>query len=100
MAIRVIANPTWLPAGGDDGPGQVRVLVSATERRLDGDLDPLDDYPDQTEGGLVNITSSVGLSTSDTELLIEHLTAYAHYTRKLETQITNPGDTTGNGRKK
>ncbi|MGH8920149.1 MAG: hypothetical protein ACRD0H_17755, partial [Actinomycetes bacterium] len=61
---------------GEDTTGQVGVLASITERRLTEDLDPLGEGSGAAPGyGLVDITSSAGLTVEELERLVPHLQA-------------------------
>ncbi|MGH3940321.1 MAG: hypothetical protein ACRDTG_17145 [Pseudonocardiaceae bacterium] len=61
---------------GQDTTGQIGVLASVTERRLADDLDPLGEGSGAEPGyGLVDITSSVGLTVEEVERLFLHLEA-------------------------
>lgn len=68
---------------GPDGAGELRVLVSVTERRLADDLDPFGEYPGQGVAGLVAITSSVGLDADESLRVFEQLEGYARCVREL-----------------
>ncbi len=59
VALRLVEEPR------EDGSGEVRVLVSVTERRLADDLDPFGESTGEAGSGLADITSSAGLSTED-----------------------------------
>ncbi|MGH3798086.1 MAG: hypothetical protein ACRDR6_30155 [Pseudonocardiaceae bacterium] len=67
----------------ESGTGEVRVLVSVTERRLADDLDPFGEAGDQAGGRLADITSSVDVSAQETGQLFEQLVAFARSAREL-----------------
>lgn len=71
MALRLVEEPR------EDGPGEVRVLVSVTERRLPDDLDPFHDPPGQTGSAPADITSSVGLGPGEAGQVSEQLIVFA-----------------------
>ncbi|MGH3904230.1 MAG: hypothetical protein ACRDTE_08580 [Pseudonocardiaceae bacterium] len=77
VALRLVEEP------GEDGPGDVRVLVSVTERRLADDLDPFGESSGEAGGGLADITSATGLSADDAGRVFEELVAFARCAREL-----------------
>ncbi|MGH3815559.1 MAG: hypothetical protein ACRDUV_24430 [Pseudonocardiaceae bacterium] len=82
VALRLVEEP------GEDGPGEVEVLVSVTERRLADDLDPFDEGTDPSiAAGLADITSSASLSTAETSRMFEELVAFGRCARELSTGV-------------
>lgn len=77
VALRLVEDVT------ESGTGAVRVLVSVTERRLAGDLDPFDEFPEQPGGGLADITSSAGLGADEAGRVVEQLVAFARCAHQL-----------------
>ncbi|MCA1674222.1 MAG: hypothetical protein LC799_19200 [Actinobacteria bacterium] len=77
VAVRLVEEP------GEDGPGEVEVLLSVTERRLSGDLDPFDDGSGESIGGeLADITSSAALNPDEAGRVFEQLVTFARLARE------------------
>jgi hypothetical protein len=78
---------------GEDTRGEVGVLLSVTERRLAGDLDPLGEGSGPAvEGGLADITSAAGLTAQETARLFETLVAFASWCDRPEEEGAARGD--------